>query len=157
MSGFTGWSLVVLVAICPRRSRSWLGWALFLSSGELSPVGSCPKTNYTHCHKWKILLKTFNIVVAWFKNGWTLMSRCCLMMFRWINKQPGIQKFWNSCSRYQNIYWFEYHHLINRQTDGLFIIQQSMGRNEYCKSGHCLFFTSLKHLMMLLKCDFLSM
>ena len=29
-----------------------------------------------------------------------------IMMFRRVNKQPGIQKFWNWCSRYQEIYYW---------------------------------------------------
>ena len=26
------------------------------------------------------------------------------MMFNWTNKQPGIQKFWNLCGLFQDIY-----------------------------------------------------
>ena len=33
------------------------------------------------------------------------------------------------------------------------VTQRSMGRNEYCKSGHSSIFTSLKHLMVLLRCN----
>ena len=35
-----------------------------------------------------------------------------------INKQPGIQKIWNLCGHYQDIY--SWHHWINRQTYDLF-------------------------------------
>ena len=44
-------------------------------------------------------LKTlFNIVEAPFKIE--LWCICCMMMFRWTNKQPGIEKFWNLCGHY---------------------------------------------------------
>ena len=33
-----------------------------------------------------------------------LWCLCCIMMFRRVNKQPGMQKFWNWCSHYQEIY-----------------------------------------------------
>ena len=33
-----------------------------------------------------------------------LWCLCCTMMFRWINEQPGIQKFWNLCCDYQEIF-----------------------------------------------------
>ena len=51
------------------------------------------------------------------------------MMFRWINKQPGMQKFWHWCSHYQEIYdWISF----NEQSGLHFILtQQSMGENEY--------------------------
>ena len=75
------------------------------------------------------------------------------MMFRWINKQPGMQKFWNWCSHYQEIYdWIS---TFNKQSDLPFILtQQSIGENEYGKSGHLSIITLLKHLMMLLKYKF---
>ena len=101
----------------------------------------------------KFLLKTlFNIVEAWFK----IIEQQCLcymMMFRWINKQPGIQKLWNWCSHYQDIYdWIS---PLNKLSDLWFILtQQSMVENEYGKSGNLSFFTYLKHLMMLLKYSF---
>ena len=62
------------------------------------------------------------------------------MMFRWINSQGHksfeidvvtIKKSMTDCM---------YHHLIT---------QQSMGRNEYGKSGHLSILTLLKHLMMM--------
>ena len=64
-------------------------------------------------------------------------------MFRWINKQPGIQKFLYLCGHYQDIYdWIS---PLNKLSGLPFIIiQQSMGRNEYDKSGHLSIFTSLK-------------
>ena len=40
----------------------------------------------------------------------------------------------------------EYHHLIHRQTYGLFYKTAVYGGNEYGKSGHLFIFTSLKHL-----------
>ena len=45
------------------------------------------------------------------------------------NKQPGIQKFWNLCSQYQDIYdWIS---PLNKRSGLLFILtQQSVGRNE---------------------------
>ena len=49
------------------------------------------------------------------------------MMFRWTNKQPGIQQFWNLCSHYQDICdWIS---PLNKQSGLPFIlIQQSMGK-----------------------------
>ena len=48
------------------------------------------------------------------------------MMLRWINKQPGRQKFWNLCSHYQAIYdWIP---PLNKWSGLWFILtQQSMG------------------------------
>ena len=59
----------------------------------------------------------------------------CIMMFRWINKQPGMQKFWNWSSHYQDIYdWIS---PFNKSSDLWFILTHpSMGGNEYGKSGH---------------------
>ena len=52
------------------------------------------------------------------------------MMFNWTNKQPGIQKFWNLCGLYQDIYdWIS---PLNKLSGSSFILtQQSMGKNEY--------------------------
>ena len=75
------------------------------------------------------------------------------MMFRWINKQPGIQKFRNWCRHYQDIYdWIP---PINKLSGVWFIpTLHSMGVWEYGESDRFSIFTSLKHLMMLLKCNF---
>ena len=75
------------------------------------------------------------------------------MMFRWINKQPGIQKFWNLCGHYQDIYdWIS---PLNKWSGLPFILkQQSMGELSKINLVICLFFTSLKHLMVLLRCSF---
>ena len=72
---------------------------------------------------------------------------CCIMMFRWINQQPGIQKFWNGCSHYQDIYdWIS---PSNKWSDSWFILtQQILWGNEYGKSILLSINTSLKHLMM---------
>ena len=75
--------------------------------------------------RWKTL---FNIVKAPFKMV-ELWCLCCMMMFRWTNKQPGIQQFWNLCSHYQYIYdWIS---PLNKCSGLPFILtQQSMRRNE---------------------------
>ena len=93
-----------------------------------------------------IWLKTlFNIVEARFDFFFLLWCLCWMMMFRWINKQPRIQKFWHFCSYYQDIYdWISQ---LNKPSDLWFIqTQQSMGVGG---SGHLSIFTSLKHLMLL--------
>ena len=74
-------------------------------------------------------------------------------MFRWTNKQPGIQKFWNLCGHYQDIYdWIS---PLNKSSGLPFILtQQSVGRSEQNKSGHSSIFTALKHLVVLLRCNF---
>ena len=97
-------------------------------------------------------LTLFNIVEAPLKivELWCL---CCIMIFRWIRKQPGIQKCWHLCSHYKDICdWIS---SLNKRS-GLpsILTQQSMGRNEYDESGHLSIFTLLRHLMMFLKCKF---
>ena len=75
------------------------------------------------------------------------------MMFRRVNKQPGMQKCWKWCSHYQEINdWIS---PLNKRSGSPFILTQlSMGENEYGESGHLSIFTLLKHLMMLLKYNF---
>ena len=75
-----------------------------------------------------------------------LWCRCCIMMFRWIYKQPGIQNFGRKInSHYQDIYdWISPFH---KPSGSWFILtQQSMGGNEHGKSGHLSIFTHMKHL-----------
>ena len=61
------------------------------------------------------------------------------MMFRWTIKQPGIQKFWNLCGLYQDIY--DCISPLNKLSGRPFILtQQSMGRNKYGISGHLQYF-----------------
>ena len=69
----------------------------------------------SHCGGLILLLKRLEL--------WCL---CCMMMFRWINKQPGIQKFWNLCSHHQEIYdWIS---PLNKPSGLCFILtQQSRG------------------------------
>ena len=98
-----------------------------------------------HCLTlWRLHLK---IVELW--------CLCCMMMFRWTIKLPGIQKFWNLCSLYRDIYdWIS---PLNKRSGIPFILtQQSMGRNEYVISGHLHNSLFLKHLklMVLLSCNF---
>ena len=74
-------------------------------------------------------------------------------MFRRVNKQQGMQKFWNWCSHYQEIYdWIS---PLNKAV-WLTIYSNTVvyGGNEYGESGHLSIFTVLKHLMMLLKYNF---
>ena len=63
---------------------------------------------------------------------------CCMMMFRWTNKQPGIQKFWNLCCHYQDSYdWIS---PLNKRSGLPFILtQQSMGRKISINLVTCLF------------------
>ena len=73
------------------------------------------------------------------------------MMFRKVNKQPGMQKFWNWRSHYQEIYdWIS---PLNKCA-GSALNTVVYGENEYGESGHSSIFTLLKHLMMLLKYNF---
>ena len=65
-----------------------------------------------------------------------------------INSHAGIQKFWHLCGHYQDIYdWIS--PLTKRLGLPVILTQQSMGRNEWDKSGHLSIFTSFKHLMVL--------
>ena len=61
------------------------------------------------------------------------------MMFRLINKQPGIQKFRNLCGHYQDIYdWIS---PFNKLSGLWFILtQHSMVENQNGKSSHLTFF-----------------
>ena len=75
-------------------------------------------------------------------------------MFRWINKQPEMQKFEIDAVTIKKS-MTKYHHVIKQS--GLPIIQHSSlrGENEYHgKSGHLSIFTLLKHLMVLLTYKF---
>ena len=111
-------------------------------------VLGCTCTWYSNQNIWlafDMFRTLFNIVDTWLKKKIELWCLCCTMMFRWINKQPGIQKFWNWCSHYQDIYdWIS---PLNKPSgrSGLWFIltQQSMGQNENGKSGHLSIFTSL--------------
>ena len=65
------------------------------------------------------------------------------MLFSWINKQPGIQKFWNLSSQYQDMYdWIS---PFNKSSSLWFILTQG---NECGKSSHLFVFTSFKPLMI---------
>ena len=68
------------------------------------------------------ILKTlFNILEAWFKKIVELWCLCCIMMFRWIKKQPGSFEIDAVTTKiYVTHSLTEYHHLINRPADGLF-------------------------------------
>ena len=82
-------------------------------------------------------LKTlFNIVEDRFIKCWTLMS-VLLMMFKRVNKQPEIQKFWNWCSHYQEIYdWIS---PLNKWSGWPFILtQQSLGEMSMVNLVTCL-------------------
>ena len=99
-------------------------------------------------------LKTlFHLMETPLKKLLKLWCLCCMMMFRWTNKQPEIQKFWNLCGLYQDICdWIS---PLNKRSGWPFILtQQSMGRNVYGISGHLQIFAFLKHLMVLLRCNF---
>ena len=52
-------------------------------------------------------------------NCWIMLNNlCCIMMLTWINKQPRMQKFWDWCSHYQEIYgWISWLIVINSQAD----------------------------------------
>ena len=94
---------------------------------------------------WRIDLKMVKL--------WCLSCLCCIMMFRWINKQPGMQEFRNRCSHYQEIYdW------ISNKKSGLpFILTpQSMREMSMVNLVSLVYFTLLKHWMMLLKYNFFS-
>ena len=104
------------------------------------------------------ILKTlFNIVEAPLKKIVFDTCLCCMMIFRWTNKQPGIQSFEiDAITTCIKIYdWIS---PLNKSSGLWFILpQQSMGGNKCGKSGHFThlsIFTFLKHLMMLLKYNF---
>ena len=91
-------------------------------------------------HSWRNGLKTlFNIVEERFKKIVELRCLCCIMMFRKVNKQPGMQKFWNWCSHYQEIYDWISPVLNKRAGSALFysntVLIVYMGGNEYGESG----------------------
>ena len=90
----------------------------------------CKIFKFIHCLTlWRLDLK---ILELWF-------LCCIIMMFSWIKKQPGIQKFCNLCSHYQDIY--EWISPFNKQSDWWFILtQHSMVESEYGKSRQLSFF-----------------
>ena len=114
--------------------------------------------------EYKLQLSTIVTTIEWLKTLFNIVEAplilfllwclCCIMMSRWTIKQPGIQKFWNLCGLYQDIYdWIS---PLNKRSGWPFYIltQQSMGRNEYGISGHSLIFAFSKHLIVLLRCNF---
>ena len=97
-------------------------------------------------------LKDINIVEAPFKK-WLNFYVCVVW---WCANGPlnnQGQKFRNLSSLYQDIYdWIS---PLNKWSGRSFILtQQSMGRNEYGISGHLHIIAFLKHLMVLLRCNF---
>ena len=73
-------------------------WPNLLHS--LSPI----ECSITINHHYALLKTLFIIAEAPFNFFFLLWSLCRVMMFRWTNKQPGIQTFWNLCGHYQDIY-----------------------------------------------------
>ena len=73
----------------------------------------------------------------------------CIMMFRWINKQPEIRKFWNWCCHYQEIYdWISPLFLETVLHKIMVYSNTAFYRgNDYDKSGHLSIVTLLKHLI----------
>ena len=103
---------------------------------------------------WVCLKTLFNTVETGFKTLLNLRCLCCIMMFSWINSQEW--KSFEIDAVTSKISMTEYHHWINRQTYGLFLHSSLLGYGgkEYgIKSGHLCIFTSLKHLVILLKCS----
>ena len=78
--------------------------------------------------KWNRWLTLNTLTLRLHLKKFELWCLCCMVMFRWTNKQPRIQKFWNVCSHYQDIYdWIS---PLNKRSGLPFILtQQSMGRN----------------------------
>ena len=93
------------------------------------------------------LMTLFNIVEAPLKKNVELWCLCCMMMFRWTIKQPGLHKFWNLCSLYQDIYdWIS---PLNKWSGRPFILtQQSVGKNEWY-FWSLPYFCFLKHLTLI--------
>ena len=78
-----------------------------------------------------------------------LWSLCCIMMFRSINKQPGIHNLWKLWCYYQ--YFYDWISPINILSGSWFILTlQSMGENEYGTSGHLSIFHFFEALVMML-------
>ena len=82
-----------------------------------------------------------------------LWCLCCIMMFRRVNKQPGMQSFEIDAVTIKKS-MTEYHHWINVLAAHLF--SSLWGKWVHGESGHLSIFTLLKHLMMLLKYNFFS-
>ena len=144
------WAVYLCTALVQEQQYTWV-----IASSFVMLLDGPPRYG-RRCDT--IFLKTlFNIVDAPFNFFFELWCTCmcCMMMFRWAIKQPGIQKFWNLCGLYQDIYdWIS--PLDKRSGRPFILTQQSMGRNEYGISGHLHIFAFLKHLMALLSCNFFS-
>ena len=98
------------------------------------------------------LKSLFNIVEAPFEKLWNF--DVCVVW--WCSDGPVNSQEYKSfklCGHHQDIYdWMS---PLNKQSGLPFILtQQSMGRHEQDKSCHLSIFTSLKHLMVLLRCNF---
>ena len=88
-------------------------------------------------------LKTlFNIVEDWLKKLLNLNWCLCSIMFRRVNNKPGMQKFWNWCSHYQENYdWIS---PLNKRSGWPFYSNTVVyEENEYGESGHLSIFSAL--------------
>ena len=87
----------------------------------------------------KVILRKFEVVSRWLEWEWCTFQKidfktlefwclCCILMFRWINKQRRIQTFWKLCYHYQEIYdWISPLNKPDTTVNGK--------KEEYCKSG----------------------
>ena len=112
--------------ICIYHVSYWAAWYTF----EVKHVkGNNDKCRKLHIVKeafwlvWLCLKTLFNIVEDRLKKLWNFDNYlCCIMMFRRVNRQPGMQKFWNWCSHYGEIYdWIS---PLNKRSDSPFIQTQ---------------------------------
>ena len=93
--------------------RTKLNWKLMKLNEEVTKMGG--KTYIINLHSYgNIMFKDIvNSVEARFKKMVELWCLCCIMMFKWTNKQLlGMQKFWEWCSHYEES-MTEYHQSIN--------------------------------------------
>ena len=120
--------------------QSDVPWNRWLSKQLLK----LPFENTSHC----LILWRFNSLFFFF----VLWCQCC----RWcshINKQPEIQKFWNLCGCYKDIYDWISPLMVYSNTDS----NLYMGESSMVNPDTCLFFISLKHLMVSLKYNFMGL
>ena len=124
-------SLLMLTGMLVRNWADWMKSMLSRRSSYKDKMPGKTKSKDKCLTLWRLywFFFYFGVCVVW------------MMMFRWTNKQPEIQKFWNLCHHYRDIYdWISQ---LNKLSGSPFILtQQPMGRMSKINTVICL----LSHL-----------
>ena len=100
-------------------SQNWVegGYVVAVTGYIWLLRGIYPSLFRENCNAWLIYGTAFleGGIHSIKKNVVELWCLCCMMMFKWTNKQPGIQRFWNLCCHCQDIY--EWISPLNKRSD----------------------------------------